>query len=515
MGVYTVRPNATVSVGSGGSVVGAANAHTATSDGNEAGSHDSTYVLLTYAANDSVKGVVLDLPAFTIPAGARIVGVRVRERAKVVGASFGGAYAKAQPWVLNAAGTAYAGGAGVAGSWPNTTYALYEGAYETLTPYGTEWLAADLTALRILLTNVYVVFPNSVHITEVWVDAQYIEKPTTTVTLPAESAVEATVFPTVGFTFAQADSVAMDSARVKIFNSAQYGAGGFNPETSTPVADSGWFAASNPGTWTSTVACPTGSYRGYAKTRVSFNGGYFESDWDYNAWTVSVTPPPTPTLAAAAVPANSRTTLTVTSGGGSPTTDGYDFEYSDDGSTWYSTRAGTLVGSGTQVDTDYEAPPNVVRSYRARAYRVASGAKITSAWSTTATATLSAVRWRLVDPYTGTGLWVTLDGDVFSHSSEEQSQALYPIGRKNPVVLSGTIQGETYPLTFPFGSEAEFLAFEVLRSTQHILLLKSARNWQKYIKLVGARDARENRLTADAAPWWYTVTVRAVEQDRP
>ncbi len=511
MGVNTQRPSATASInGSYCTVVGAANAHTALSDGSTAGSHDSTYVQMIAFVSDSSKGVVLDLPSFTIPSGARISGVRVRQRSKDVGGA--GGMAVAQPWVLNAAGTSYTAGVGVSSVRYVTIFNLYEGGYETLTPYGLEWVVADLTALRVLLTDKW---GATVQTSEIWVDALYYEKPVTTVTDPAEAASVGTPFPSVGFTFSQADSVGLDAARVKIFNAAQYGAGGFSPETSTPYVDSGWVATSNPGVWATTTTLPNDSYRGYAKTRIAFNGGYFESDWDYNSWTVSVTPPPTPTLAAAASATDSRTTLTITSGGGSPSTDGYDAQYSDDATTWLDVRNSPIVGSGTQVLQDYEAPPNTLRSYRARAYRVASGTRIVSAWSNVPTATMTSTRWRLVDPFTGTGMWITSQGDAFTHQSEEQAQAFYPLGRKNPIVLSGTIQGENYPLSFPFGTEAEFLAFEALRNTQHVLLLKSARNWQKYIKFVGTRAVTESRVTADATPWWYQVSQPAVEQDRP
>lgn len=517
MGVSTVRPNATVQLGPYTTLVGAATAHAALSDATgTAGDADSTAVDLTSSAYDATRGLILDLPAFSIPANARITGVRIRFRARDNSSYPFDSLLRAQPRLIAPNGSVYNLGVGVASNWGATTMTYYVGAYETTSPSQAEWTAADLGNLQVLIVCQTQFFGSGGRVAEVWVDAQYDEQPVVTVTAPAESAVSGTMFPSVGWTYSDPDGSPMDAAFVKIFNAAQYGAGGFNPETSAAVASSGWIGSTNPGAWTTSVPLPNDSYRAYVKARQAFGSGYFESAWDFNAFSVNVTPPPTPTLAAVAVQ-DGAVTLTATRGGTTPATDGYEFQYQDAAGTWQALRSGTVVGSGTTAATvDYEAPPNTARSYRVRAYRVSSGFLIVSAWSNTVAATVVTTRWRLVDPFAAsTGIPVRLQGDSMGHSSEEQTQVLWPLGRRNPVVISGTIQGETFSLTFLFASEADYLAFEAMRNTQHVLLLKSARTTMWYLKLTGGRAVTEDRTTADIAPYWYTVTVAAVEQDIP
>ncbi len=516
MGVVTVRPSATVQQGAYTTIVGGGTAHGNLADGTEAGTADATAIDITASGYDATRGLILDLPAFSVPANARITGVRIRFRARDNSGYPFDSLLRARPRLLDASGSYYVEGVGVYSNYGATAMTYYVGAYETATPQGLEWTAADLVNLQVLVTASTQFFGSGGRVAEVWVDVQYNEKPTIVTTSPAESAVLGTMFPTLGYTYSDADGDPLDAVWIKFFNAATYGAGGFNPETASPVAQSGWVGSSNPGAWMSTVALPNDTYRGYAKARHAFAGGYFETDWDFQQFSVSVTPPPVPSLAAVADTTLSKVTLTVTSGGGSPTTEGYDFEFLNELGVWTAMRPPSVVGAGTQVNTDWEAPPQTARSYRARAYRTSGGFRINSAWSGTASATLTVLRTRLLDPVALTaGIVVRLEGDTLGHESEEQTQVLYPLGRRNPVVLSGTIQGEVYNLTFVFPDEASYQAFEALRNTQRVLLLKSARNWQRYIKFVGSRAVTQDRTTADIAPYWYTVTIQAVEQDRP
>lgn len=520
MGVSTVRANATVQQGAFTTLVGGASAHAVLGDAvGTAGDADGTAVDITASGYDATRGVILDLPAFTIPASARITGVRIRFRARDNSSFPFDSLVRAKPRLVSPFGTGvYQEGVGVASNWGATTMTYYVGAYEVSNPFGVEWTTADLGNLQVLITAQTQFFGSGGRVSEVWVDAQYDEQPSMVVTAPAEAAALATSMPTVGFTYSDPDGSPLASIRVKVFSSAQYGAGGFDPETSAAMVDSGWVGSTNPGAYSVTTALTNGSYRAYAKARHSFGSGYFESPWDFNTFTINVTPPPTPTVTITPNTSLATNTVTALRGGTTPATEAYDFESSDDGgATWVPLRYGSVAGAGTQVQTiDHEAPPNVARRYRARAWRTAGGFRLYSDWSAVVLSTLAVSRWWLFDATASTnGVPVVVEGDTFSHASEEQSQVLYPLGRRNPVVISGKIQGETYDMTLVFASEIAFLEFEAIRNSQRVLLLKSARNWQRYLKLVGGRGVAEDRTTADVGPWWYTVTVSAVEQDRP
>lgn len=518
MGVQTLRPNATVQQGAYTTIVGGGTAHGNLGDGTEAGTADGTAIDITASGYDATRGLILDFATPTIPAGARITGVRVRFRARDNSGYPFDSLLRARPRVINTAGTAYAEGTGASSNWGATSLTTYNGAYETLTPHGLEWTTTDLANLQVLVTAQTQFFGSGGRVSEVWLDVQYNEQPTTTVTAPTEGSVQGTNYPTLGWTYSDPDGDALNAVQVKVFTSAQYSAGGFDPSTAAAYYDSGWIGSGNPGGMASPYPLPNDTYRVYVRSRHTFGNGYFESAWDYNQFSVNVTPPPTPTCSAVAL-TDGTVQVTATRGGTTPVTEGYDFEYQDTGSTeWLPLRLSPAAGTGTTVSVvDYEAPPNATRFYRTRAYRISSGFRIVSAWSGSfAGATPTATRWRLLDPVAASaGILVRLAGDTLGHDSEEPTQVLYPLGRRNPVVISGTIQGETYNLTFVFSDATTYQQFEALRNTQRVLLLKSPRGIQTYIKFVGSRAVTEDRTTADIAPYWYTVTVQAVEQDRP
>lgn len=520
MGTSTVRPDATPQAGLF-TVVGAATLHAAVNDAaGTAGDKDTTYVEASASAYDAGTGAIFDLPTPTVPAGAKITGVRVRMRARDNSSWPFSSLVRARPRLANAAGS-YANGAGVSSNWGQTTMSYYAGAYETKNPHGVDWTTADLAALRVLCTAQTDNFGSGGRIAEVWVDVQYDQRPVVTVTAPAEGSTIATPGPTVSASYSDPEGAAVTAYQVKIFTSAQYSAGGFSPDTSAALLDSGWLSSNaNPYSYVAPSILGNGTFRAYVRARQAWSGsGTHESAWDFNQFTVNITPTPTPTLAAAADAANSRVNLTATRGGTTPATSFFDFEFSSDGgATWVPVRGGTGVAiSGTQATAqDYEVVFNVARSYRVRAWRLESGTRVESAWSATATATVAESRWWLKVPGVPTlNRKVRLEGDAFAHDSEEPSHVMWPLGGRYPVIVTGTIQGERYSLTFVFASEADYLAFEAIRDLQVVVYLASGRNWAKYLKFTGGRATEEDRTAGDQAPWLYGVTVSALEQDRP
>lgn len=172
-----------------------------------------------------------------------------------------------------------------------------------------------------------------------------VTAPTGTVTLSTSPAIVVT------FTPGNPGDVPY-SHYVKLFSAAQYGALGFDPETSTPLWDGGEVIVNALGSdgWTFSVdgliitrrmdyVLPlTGTFRAYAKSVKSpFN---VAGAWAYSQFTMSITPPVAPTITVTPDIINGKVMLeglaaNVTWSPTQPETDYLLFEYSDDGGvTW-------------------------------------------------------------------------------------------------------------------------------------------------------------------------------------
>lgn len=144
----------------------------------------------------------------------------------------------------------------------------------------------------------------SINIYDAWVEVRYNRAPVTTVTGPVEASnVVDTTRPTVTWTYADADGDVQERYRVKIFSAAQYGAGGFNPDTSAATWDSGEVFS---GTLAQTVGMDLvngTTYRAYVKSADAGTSGRYGA-WDNNTFTIVVAAPPAPALVVTPQPAN-------------------------------------------------------------------------------------------------------------------------------------------------------------------------------------------------------------------
>ncbi len=177
-------------------------------------------------------------------------------------------------------------------------YALaeYAGAYFTVAPDGYAWDQARIDGLRarigdnatgVNLSNVY----------ELFFDVVTTTQPTVTVTAPT-SPVTGTSKPTVAWTYVDADGYDQDYYRIRVFSSAQYVAGGFDPSADTPVWDSG-VVASGDNTATLDYYLTSGlSYRAYVIAAKTVGGEAYYSNYAYAQFTVTSGAPATPSLSA-------------------------------------------------------------------------------------------------------------------------------------------------------------------------------------------------------------------------
>ena len=73
---------------------------------------------------------------------------------------------------------------------------------------------------------------------ELYVDVDIVSQPSVTVNNP-NGTITNTASPDVAWTFTDSDGDTQSYYQIKVFSAAQYGAGGFDPETSTSTYDSG------------------------------------------------------------------------------------------------------------------------------------------------------------------------------------------------------------------------------------------------------------------------------------
>lgn len=146
---------------------------------------------------------------------------------------------------------------------------------------------------------------------EMFVELDVVDQPTVTVDAVATN----TTSPSVSWVYTDGDGDPQSHVHVKVFDSATYGAGGFDPGTSAAVWDSG-VTAVGPGTASMPTTSPLSNgvaYRAYV--RVGHDAGpvigTYWSAWAYAGWTVAINPPATPSLTAAYLPASNAVAITV------------------------------------------------------------------------------------------------------------------------------------------------------------------------------------------------------------
>ena len=132
---------------------------------------------------------------------------------------------------------------------------------------------------------------------EIYADVLYNEKPAAVVTAPAEGSTINTTRPTVAWTYTDPENDGQDRYWSKLFTAAQYGALDFNPDISLTTWDSGE-VYSELKAFNLPIDLLSGTtYRIYTKVADVLSSGRW-SDWDYNQFTVSITPPAVPIVTA-------------------------------------------------------------------------------------------------------------------------------------------------------------------------------------------------------------------------
>ncbi len=444
----TLRPNNVWSV-SVGATVGGGSGGAAYWQG-VADDSDATYVGLTGS-----EYILYELANLDLPAGAAIrsVGLRARLGAVSVPVSVAGsleapdttAYVSDFLAVNTTTPTTY--------SYGLTTVAYVSGSAAALTD-------AMMDSARVRISGFGGAF---FRIYAVYVDIVYVTKPTLTVSLPTGTLTD-TNLPLVAWspTF-DVDAGSVSFWEVKIFSAAQYGAGGFDPETSAATYGVGVGDTTSEGAATShqvTTPLANASYRAYVKVGRSndINAPQY-SDWASADFVVNVSLPATPTITVTAESSSGRNKIVLASNAGAATTDALDLERSlDGGTTWSPVRndngLSARVNGTSGTFYDYEAPNGVSVTYRARALHNYSGLYAASAWASNS-ATWSSTAWWLKAPDAPSlnrVVELVTYGDV---SRAARQGSFQPLGSSLPIVVSDSRGGATGASTIRTRTTAE------------------------------------------------------------
>jgi hypothetical protein len=494
MTLVSLRPNATIS--NNGAVTGAGGvAHTALADDSDA----------SFIAFDPIESARFDLTDLTLPAGAVVKNGAIRVRANASGTTL--LYAR----LLSPTSTVYSS---ISNSSLTATIVNLSGSASTTFNSDPIADAAQITIQNLAsggILNVY----------EAYADVRYVVLPVVTVTAPTGTITNTTT-PTVTWTDTlDTDGGAQTRYDVKIFSSAQYTAGGFDPSTSASTAASGIVSAADT-SWVDTVALPNATYRAYVRVAQTVNGALLWSAWAFGGFVVSVTPPAVPTLAVTAQNINGRIQAVITTGGGATTTDRVELQRSvDGGTTWLPVRNtelddGTITYPAAPVTIlDYEAPNGTVTSYRARALHNYSGVYAASAWSTTQTATFTATDYWIKHPNVpalnmklpgGTAAAMVSYPDV---QRAARQTAFQPLGATLPVVVADTRAGATGTIVVQLRTTAEKTALDALLDRVATLLVQGPSSHgipDRYVRIgdhsrVRVVDNGNFLMTRDTMAW--------------
>lgn len=335
---------------------------------------------------------------------------------------------------------------------------------------------------------------------------------------PVGGNITTTTRPIVAFDYTDPDGDAMASARVRLFTSAQYGAGGFNPATSTALAE---WAITDPLTFSQQIDLDlaNGAYRAYVQATDSAGD---VSLWAFIGWTQNVTRPGAPIVTTDPDSETWTTTVTATAAVGVTAGMTGVIEYSDDGSPWEPVRGAfapivyPTSGPKTITVVDWEAPFNVHRSYRART--LSADGTVSSLPSATVDEIVISAEWVLSVPTTGVAASIAYVPQR-SDTRDSGGVALQPIGRTGAVVVRSGAKAKAVPAKVRTMDRAEHDAFEAIVDAGTSLQLRSPYE-SMYVAVVGdiertflevAPDASETQVFAFA----HEHSLSFVEVERP
>ncbi len=313
-----------------------------------------------------------------------------------------------------------------------------------------------------------------------YLDATYVTQPTVGSVVAPTGTITTTNQPLVEWArVVDTDGGLQERLQVRIFNAAQYGAGGFDPATSTATLESPAY----PGYpdpqynfWTPTGTLPDGTYRAYVRFAQLVNGVEHWSPYAFSSFVINVLLPAAPTITVTPQSSSGRHMIVLAGNAGAATTDAFDLERSADGGvTWAPVR--NAFGLQSRIDSasatvyDYEAPNGVTVTYRARALHNYSGAYAASAWVQT-TALWTSTAWWLKHPSLpalNVAIELVAYGDV---TRAARHGVFQPLGAALPIVVADTRAGAAGSSIAQTRSTATKESLEALSGRTDTLMLQ-------------------------------------------
>lgn len=496
MTVSTLTPASTVS-SSGIAITGAASAHAALAD-----SSDSSYV--TFDASDSLELALSDL---SLPAGAVITRLAAVIRDARIDPGSNLIFTVLAPSTTEVATETIV--IGWISLTEHTVCAISVASYGSIAD-------ADIDDSRLRIAH------NSSHtikVAEAALSVTYVAKPVTDVTAPTGT-ISNTNAPTVQWSNTlDSDGGAQTQYEVKIFSAAQYGAGGFSADSSTPTETSG-ITASKASSWVPPDPLPDATYRVYVRVGQTVSGATHWSDWDYLGFTITANAPGVPTITRVADDDDGRIGLTVDDSLGA-TTHAFEIQRSiDSGATWQTIRTtnGGLItptgGIGRAYDSEVGNGVNVI--YRARALNIITAFTTYSAWtsSTTATAWQSTSWWLKSPLHPDLDMPIAIDS-LPSFTRPARMGVFDILGSSRPFTVTDVRAAPRGEVRFRLDDSADQEALDDLLELGEPLLLQGApgEHWTDRYIMLG--DLTRGRAADKAFVGWSRDTLSWWEVDPP
>lgn len=369
---------------------------------------------------------------------------------------------------------------------------------------------------------------NDIRLYELSMVVVYVDRPTVTLTAPAEGAsLTTTNTPLVQWTpNLDADGGNADQAQVKVFNQTQYGGGGFSPDTTQPVQSSGtslyktggaaaatsWRVADPlPGTLSSPI-----NYRAYVKVRQSAYSNF--SDWTlaaaFNTFAEAVNPAPVPS-AITVTPEAGQIRINVTTSASSPSSDVVEIQRSlDGGTTWAKMRtfgSPYIVPSASHaIAVDAETPNGTNVRYRARAGHNYSGSYAFSTFITSATTSWSDPSWWVKHPMLPELNMRVLVRSQATYTRTARQGVHQPLGNPTPIVVTDGVRSlPSGEMTFRLDSATVQDAFDAVLDADAPILVQAppSMNWpDRWLRFSDqTRERVQDQLARphvfDTLPW--------------
>lgn len=463
-----LRPNSSVDWAGTIAVTGAGSWSAAMIDDS-----DSSYVSL---ANGFFE---VGFGTFTLPAGARTKTVTTRCRSEYTTGSLG---ISVNLLTDNSSRTVSLGGGTVTSSWVTRTAPAVAGTFTQ----------AEIDDFTIRVINGYV---HAVRIAELYIDLVYATKPTCTMSAPTGT-VHLTTSPTVSWAHtAGSDGGTQTRYQVKVFTDAQVVAGGFDPDTTIPLFDSGEVISASTSLGAGPLPVNVDMWA-YVRTAQTINGTPHWSDWDSSSFDLDVGLPILDTLTATGQPTEARVLIEAVLEVGSDPYDYLEVERSvDGGDTWSPIRGGAralVTGDSEDVSLyDYEAPNGATVIYRARPATTT----LVGDWLES-----SSTSW------TSDEVWLKdLEDPTLNHTVQLRTmpEPTFPIrqgvhevlGASYPTIVSDVRGGQRGEFTIQTDTASEATAVQALLGSR-VLLLQLPADWDDPASLYFMPgEVRRNRLT--------------------